>query len=115
MRQHTPGPWTVEHRSVHGTPQDDQINGLGLEVVGPEPAYSRGDYARAADANLIAAAPDLLEALETLTGYAAAMRSYGESRHIQDSGEWSLHSGMMEVAIKDAIDAIRKAKGEGQS
>jgi hypothetical protein len=61
--KHTPGPWTVHHRCRGCTEQDDEQLGLGLEVVGPEPASGRGDYARAADARLIAAAPDLLEAL----------------------------------------------------
>ena len=63
MAEHTPGPWTVRHRCVDKSPYDDESCGLGLEVDGP-PEPMRGRFARAADAHLVAAAPELLAALE---------------------------------------------------
>ena len=58
--EHTPGPWTVRHRCVDKSPYDDESCGLGLEVDGPPEPQLRGRFARAADAHLIAAAPELL-------------------------------------------------------
>ena len=63
MAEHTPGPWTVRHRCVDKSPYDDESCGLGLEVDGPPESHLRGRFARAADAHLVAAAPELLAAL----------------------------------------------------
>ena len=60
----TPGPWTVEHRHCDKTSLDDELCGLGLDVIGPPEALNRGQFARAADARLIAAAPELYEAIQ---------------------------------------------------
>lgn len=51
--QHTPGPWTVEHEAGRAC-----ITGADMIVI--EEAVTR----RRADISLIAAAPELLEALE---------------------------------------------------
>ena len=66
MTAHTPGPWTVRHRCVDTSPYDDERCGLGLEVDGPPEPHLRGRFARAAAAHLVAAAPELLAALEGL-------------------------------------------------
>lgn len=61
---HTPGPWKVYHRHERAGPHSDEMAGLGWELEGPPEAMLRGQFAKAADAHLIAAAPDLLAALE---------------------------------------------------
>lgn len=60
----TPGDWTVEHRDVRGSETDDESDaGLGLEIDGPERPMLRGDFARSADARLMAYAPQIAEQL----------------------------------------------------
>ena len=63
----TEGPWEASHRAIDRTAHDDESSGLGLEVHGPPPAWSRGQFARGADATFIAESrtdtPDLCDAL----------------------------------------------------
>lgn len=64
--KHTPGPWVASCRSISyagGEWSEDEF--LQWEVDGPRTPYGRGNYFQA-DALLIAAAPELLEALEGL-------------------------------------------------
>jgi hypothetical protein len=65
MSEHTPGPWTAYCRDVNheeGKPwPKDQF--LQWEVSGPEVPDGRGEFYEA-DARLVAAAPELLEALQ---------------------------------------------------
>jgi hypothetical protein len=76
----TPAPWLAYHRHVDCTSADDEHNFLGLEIHGPPEPVLRGHYAKAADANFIAAArrnvPQLVallrEACEVLALAAAA-------------------------------------------
>lgn len=85
---HTPGPWTVCHRHVDCGPDDDEMSGLGLEVDGP-PVPMRGDYAFAADARLIAAAPDMLAALRVahscMIDRAASESDYEDVQQVVDA------------------------------
>jgi hypothetical protein len=60
MTGHTPGPWQATARAVDSTGQDDYE--LGWDIAGP-PEAQRGQFARAADARLAAAAPEMLEEL----------------------------------------------------
>lgn len=64
-RTHTPGPWTLRRRD--GVPHGDSDN-LGWDWHGPEenipPEPMRGLVSKEADARLIAAAPDMFEALK---------------------------------------------------
>ena len=60
---YSPGPWKAVHRHVHGGPHDDEMAGLGWDIGGPPEPMLRGQFARAADARLMAAAPDLYQAL----------------------------------------------------
>ena len=62
--EHTPGPWTASARHSSNDGTQDEMSGLGWEIEGPPEPMLRGQFAKAADAYLIAAAPDLLEALE---------------------------------------------------
>lgn len=92
MSKHTPGPWIVKERVA------------GFDILAPESVYAvaedpGGDYGvidDLQDARLIAAAPDLLEALE---GTAALLEQLGFV-----SGD--------SLTVDAARVAIAKAKGE---
>ena len=60
---HTPAPWRAVPRDSDNDGSQDERAGLGWDVEGPPEATLRGQFARAADAKLAAAAPELLEAL----------------------------------------------------
>jgi hypothetical protein len=109
--KHTPGPWNTEDRRYLITDAPDEgnvgiydCNGLWLADVhgahvGPK---NRADV----DANvrLIAAAPELLEALERVTGwfqqFQAAQRSGGNIVEL-----------LQNVDLSAAVRTISKAKG----
>lgn len=97
---HTPGPWTAEY-STYG----DEIwfggEGPGMWTIDAPGVYMSGCEGSAtakADARLIAAAPDLLAALETLMG----LIEMTGPRCISDYAH----------PISAARAAIAKAKGE---
>ena len=88
MSEHTPGPWVVGK----GARWIIETEG-GMPVAA---AYTLSETAiRNANAALIAAAPDLLKALEEF------LSSYG-----------SIYRGDMDRAVKLGSAAIAKAKGE---
>jgi len=89
---HTPGPWTIdrEHFSINHPPQTDNPNECCLIA-----SYGRKrDWAHEANARLIAAAPELLEACRAI-----ALLNEGQGR-----------VNMCEVAGQ-ARAAIAKATG----
>ena len=88
MSKHTPGPWRFEPHSV-----DSNYMLIYCSNTPGEGDNVRG-YCGAANARLIAAAPDLLEALQRLI----------ESGDVRDAGEAG--------ALKQARAAIAKATGE---
>ena len=78
--KHTPGPWMACHRSINAKGWEDEQSGLGWEIMGPPEPLLRGQFAKASDARLIAAAPDLLEALQNLAGpFTCVCQSRNES------------------------------------
>ena len=95
--QHTPGPWHAN------TAADDRYNDtvtIREPVNGDLVAVTSGK----ANARLIAAAPDLLAALEIATG------SHGGLNHSFDCG---VTAGCVPSCPRGvALDAIRKARGE---
>ena len=101
MTKHTPGPWRVKHRHIHAEHDSDEMGGLGWELTGP-PKPIRGDFARAADARLIASAPDLLTALTEME--AAVNASVSGTRTI-DVPTWTR-------LLAQAQTAMQKARGE---
>lgn len=83
---HTPGPWIRKKPEEYGPPSADWIEGDGRTV-----AYAY----READSRLIAAAPDLLEALEEI------------------SSRWTPAGSIFtNPSIERARAAIAKARGE---
>jgi len=85
MSQHTPGPWTWE--PPNGIPAD----GYDARVLGAENGYTVG-WVRPHNARLIAAAPELLAALEDLLDLGRAGFIRGE-----------------DIAVTRAVDAARAA------
>lgn len=61
---HTPGPWAVSGTDTVGTYVGGRYEYTCVAMVGPERRAAEGE--REANARLIAAAPDLLDALERL-------------------------------------------------
>ena len=96
MSGHTPGPWLVEGRTVYAL-NDDGYNRFSALV---QDAHTPGDELEA-NARLIAAAPELLEALEDIAN------DYAE-RFDMDSQ--STNPGM-KVVVENARAAIAKARG----
>jgi len=111
MSKHTPGPWTyniLPFKSYHRVPEISIYNADGQEFIRQSyDTYSDQAMLSEGDACLIAAAPDMLEALEytrstmsdvcTLNG--CTCKEYG----------WQ-HDDPKAIAMIDA--AIAKAKGE---
>ena len=97
--QHTPGPWKEKRKLAIYSADDEPICAVF-------PAETEGQSA--ADARLIAAAPDLLEALRGLIDQleAAGIHIPGE-----DSGQWHGAEGL---SFSRAIEAIAKAEGRAE-
>jgi arginine utilization protein RocB len=101
MSKHTPGPWVLVGNSIKSRKADCIVVRLPAhtDCVGDESDQQIERWN--ADSNLIAAAPELLEALEDLV--CLAERAMRES----ESGEW-----MVDEELRDARAAIAKARGE---
>ncbi len=100
MSGHTPGPWRVY---VHGRPMNDPTMPLmwWLSRDDAKPHASLGTD-KEADARLIAAAPELLDALaDMLSGWRYIRETYGDLGGVG----W-------DRAEKAARAAIAKARGE---
>ena len=105
--KHTPGPWRVEWRGEKERPgiESDSAS-LSVVIYGVKSDDDCGIHGRTPDeeranANLIAAAPDLLEALEVLTLAIGLTPIAGNKDALQES-------------FDIARAAIAKAKGEAQ-
>ncbi len=109
--QHTPGPWTIstDTKSQHGLAWGGywQIDGEYDAVACNQYCYANTKpEVSAANARLIAAAPELLEALEALMPSNVSLTN----RNIRD-----MHTLPMDVevgALRRAAAAIAKARGE---
>lgn len=77
MSKHTPGPWFVDHKSPFLVRAGDDIDGRHIAHIGPANYTPRFDVDEP-NARLIAAAPDLLEALEHMLNVCPAIDSSGE-------------------------------------
>lgn len=102
MTDSTPGPWFYEYDNDAGPDDDDflefhKIKNTGLirRVV--------GEARNASDARLMAAAPDLLGALEAL---------FQDYKQLADSGDAGFLKLEDQESGKRAIKAMAKAKGE---
>jgi hypothetical protein len=94
MNNHTPGPW---EDCGSGDVQGIEDNGFGKGPVDVCSVYLRTVEGRTeANTRLIAAAPDLLEALQKLL-------SHGTFEDYPNTSEW--------YAVRDARAAIAKATG----
>lgn len=112
MSKHTPGPW-VSARDFDENGRRAKVTTIAVccdFVIGLPAAYEGGNYRDGdpsgdpeADARLIAAAPDLLEALKALAGL------YPSAEEMNDSDEYSV----TEIDwVEIARAAIAKATGE---
>ena len=94
---HTPGPWAVGTGWVY---QDDGGEKPGRMICGGFPAIYRDDGESEANARLIAASPDMAEALGQ---FLLAYKAWNDNK---DGGEDDLHE-----AARVAREAIAKAQG----
>lgn len=94
MRKHTPGPWTAHARTVTAPETEDRL-GLNVQINGGNREDNK------ANARLIAAAPDLLEALQAAT----------EVLEILRRGHGVQVSEACFPVLNDCRDTIDKATG----
>ncbi len=96
--KHTPGPWRVQNGSVYALAPDGSFGSLPVAHMDRDPGNGTRPVERDANARLIAAAPEMVEALrgalEVLDGRANDFSSKSE-------------------ACKACRAAIRKAEGRG--
>ena len=100
MSEHTPGPWTAEHHKFNDGKEVYYINGpngaLGYPVL---VAQVQNDEA---DARLIAAAPDLLAALDK------AAYELHQGMVLQDSKRGERRLQNLEAQIRAAIASAKE-------
>ena len=108
MSKHTPGPWKITHTALNGYRVSDST-GWGVAIV-------LKDVNDKANAQLIAAAPQMLEALERLCEAARALDEQISTVHdkivITDAISLLRLQNAALSAVKQAEAAIATAKGE---
>lgn len=119
MSGHTKGPWSIPHFADENSSCacsyifSDAQRGFGaiatIEFGGENENYETAK----ANANLIAAAPDLLEALEDLLCHAEYLEEFIESERGRGRSAESLYeAGEMDDRMIGAKKAIAKSRGE---
>jgi hypothetical protein len=100
MSEHTPGPWFLINECCVGGPIEPgwEAAGCGIAHCGMR---ARTQEEAAANARLIAAAPEMFEALTKLLHYFGGPQGVS----MQDLGRDAYVSLEMEVRIGDLIDA----------
>ena len=98
--KHTPGPWVISGSSIWNPDTHRAIYASGGKAI------NQRDEEGQANAALIAAAPDLLAALEALEARAVEMRK------LINPKTWSDLENMATVEIINARAALALAKGE---
>lgn len=104
MSKHTPGAWHWDSDPIKGDPLGRvryRVTTLGKTIA--QTYYSSSDKHAEADTRLIAAAPDLLKALQVMTA------TYVELVNTGDAGRWDPEK---DVEVIGARAAIAKATGE---
>lgn len=108
---HTKGPWTVEPRTPdeNGRTGPRVLSATGHPIVRLD-EYSYPEEEMEANARLIAAAPDLLEAAQLIREVAVVARA----GHLNLETVWGrkLHEAIRAAELK-AVEAIAKAEGRG--
>ena len=100
MSEHTPGPWETDRNNVHSAQIatiHHCLNNDWVEVWSPN-AFAASEEEMEANARLIAAAPDLLEALQAALEYDYHAAAAGSARQM--------------VIEEKILSAIAKATGE---
>lgn len=109
MSKHTPGPWQVDGQTIYALMHHGWRKGVeqfrNRFYVHVQADKECPDEEHEANVSLIAAAPDLLAALQALLV---------ETRHLDDAGPLGqeYQSDALESAIKASDAAIEKALGE---
>lgn len=94
---HTPSPWNV---SRHATPEHTRQYGIYAGDSQSDHVIVRGENA-SADAALIAAAPELLEALKACEAVLANLRR---------NNRWDVHPEDFNDDVDEAVDAQEQAR-----
>jgi hypothetical protein len=102
---HTPGPWIEYAPSIAGEvdPYYREIRSESAGYRGVD-GFSIIGFISPSDAKLVAAAPELLEACETLLKFLCKATPY------TDAGMWEWKGELVDVERK-AREAIKKARG----
>lgn len=98
MSKHTPGPWVVDGDVIRGDQQRNGSISVASMLDVSYPYGRRAGESKHANAHLIAAAPELLEALELLLSYTLTCEAMLNSKP----------AGQIDIARA----AIAKATGE---
>jgi len=106
--KHTPGPWEIDYDSrpasvctIYGTPPQGEENQQFCYIRGPIGYWDADEQENMANAMLIAAAPDLLEAMKSICNAADNI-----------GGEHVTGLNYLLDAVKSGYAAIDKATGE---
>ncbi len=110
---HSPGPWTW---FKHG--DTDNLESAGEVVLSIYQSHGGGTVPVDADAHLIAAAPDLLAAVQSVVAWFNAIDREQHERTVvgqtleSASRNWDLPSDVPSLDIQPLKDAIAKADGQ---
>lgn len=95
--QHTPGPWVIDRNTIYNPETKRAIYASG------EVAIKERDAIGQANARLIAAAPELLEALKALSGLEVKGHALIDRLQFSETGR---------TLAKKIVEAIAKAEGK---
>lgn len=100
---HTPGPWRIDYNGEDPEFAAPRIKGNSVENVAFIPAYEHPRAEMDANARLIAAAPELLEALRALlSDYEGTLESLNDYR-VGSEGHSAIPEDASSVAARAAI------------
>lgn len=109
--KHTPGPWKAAPEA-NGEWGIDSATGWGIATVAGSAGPGPGDDESAANARLIAAAPELLETLQSLNAFVGVMVGRGPEATIPDTITTPLGVPVkIGEIMRDAAAALAKAEG----